>query len=309
MKQLRNNLLLILSLICGGITFAADKLPAPKASSEPIDSIVAVVNTRVITQNELDHAVKITTSELKQRGIALPDQNTLEQKTLQSLIDKNLQLIIAEQNHISIDQKKVDEAIAQIAKRNQMTVTELKQKLQQDGISFAEFTQQTRDQMTLMTLQRQALAGKVRLTTQEVAAFKTKLEKENETTRYHVVDYLLVDADQEKAQQLMKDLENKKDVSQMPGVEVQQLGWRELDSIPDAFATHVVNMRDNSVAGPIVTSNGYHVIKLLGTRQESHPVSDNEAKQRLYGRKFQQALKDWLQELRTSAYIKTYLSS
>lgn len=304
MKKLFYTLCVLLPL--SGIA-ANEQLPAPKSSVEPINRIVAVVNTTIITQSELDRSIQATLFQFQRQGIPLPSTKILQKKTLDMLIDQKLQLMVAEQNHITTSENQVNEAINEIAKRNKMTIEELKQKLRADGITFDEFKQQTQEQLTVMRLEQQALAGKIDLSTAKVNAFKEKLDQENQTTSYHVVDYLIPEDNKEKALQLEKMLQKDGQASNLKGVEVQQLGWRNLDEIPDAFATRVVNMRDNEVSEPILTGNGYHVIQLLGTRKTDDNVSSEQARQLLYAKQFQKALKEWLQALRSNAYIKIYI--
>lgn len=304
MKKLFYTLCVLLPL--SGIA-ASEQLPAPKSSVEPINRIVAVVNTTIITQSELDRSMQATLFQFQRQGIPLPSTKILQKKTLDMLIDQKLQLMIAEQNHVTTSKSQVNEAIKQIAERNHATVEELKQKLHSDGITFDEFKQQTQEQLTVMRLEQQVLAGKIDLSTAKVNAFKAKLDQENQTTSYHVVDYLIPEDDKEKALQLEKMLHKGGQVADLKGVEVQQLGWRNLDEIPDVFATRVVNMQDNEVSEPILTGNGYHVIQLLGTRKTNDNVSAQQARQLLYAKQFQRALKEWLQTLRNNAYIKIYI--
>lgn len=306
---MKKKICLIFILIFTAMSGFAESLPAPATSLEPINRVVAVVNTSIITQSELDRAINATIAQFQQRGVPLPDKASMEKKTLDVLIDQKLQLSLAEQNHITTSDEAVDKAIAEIAKRNHATVAELKKKLAQDGISFEEFKEQTRDQMTIMTLDRQALGSKINISNADVDAFKKKLDQENKITRYHVVDYVIPDADKAKALKLMQALKQGNQSPDLSDAEAHQLGWRTLDEIPDAFASHLVNLEDNGVAGPILTGNGYHVIQLLGTRQTSSEITLNQARNLLYQKQFQQALSEWLQELRANAYIKIYLKS
>ncbi len=298
---------LTLSFCFGGAAAFGEELPMPKSSAEPINRIVAVVNTNIITRNELDRAIQATIAQFQRRGIPLPNKELMQKKALDMLIDQTLQLSIAEQNHITTSEAQVDKAIEGIAKRNHTSLSEMKQQLKKEHITFDDFKEETRRQMTVMAVERQALASKINITPEEVNDFQKKLEKENQTTSYHLIDYLMTDSDKAKATALMHALKNNKQSPDLSGVDVNQMGWRNLDEIPDAFASHVVNLADNDVAGPILTGNGYHVIKLLGTRSETTPITTNQAKELLYQKKFQKALSKWLQELRASAYIKIYL--
>lgn len=297
---------LLLTMCCTGF---AEKtpLPDPKPSLQPINQIVAVVNKTIIDQSELDRAIQATKQQFQMRGIPLPKQAVMQEKTLNSLIDEKLQLEVARQNHIDATDEQVAKAIKSIAKRNHFTLEQLKEQLAPEGITYDEFQEQIRDQITVSHLQQQALAGKIDITPEEISTFQKKLEQKNQTTRYNVIDYLL--SDKEKANTFVKAMRDNPKTANTDGVESNPLGWRNLDDIPDVFATRVVAMKNNSIAGPIATGNGYHVIRLVDTKKETDPVSEQQAREILYQEKFQEQLHAWLKTLRDSAYIKNYLVS
>jgi len=62
------------------------------------------------------------------------------------------------------------------------------------------------------------------------------------------------------------------------------------------------------VAGPLRAANGFHVLKLLGTKSDSKAITTAEAKQIIFRRKFEEEMQSWIQQIRDGAYIKTMLS-
>jgi peptidyl-prolyl cis-trans isomerase SurA len=66
-------------------------------------------------------------------------------------------------------------------------------------------------------------------------------------------------------------------------------------------------MKSNDIIGPILTPNGYHIVRLAGLR-ETHNTATPEAlhkqvEQLIYQRKFEEDLQSWLTRLRSEAFI------
>jgi peptidyl-prolyl cis-trans isomerase SurA len=84
------------------------------------------------------------------------------------------------------------------------------------------------------------------------------------------------------------------------------LGWRKLPEIPSAFAEQVAHMQAKEVAGPIQTSNGFHIIRLAAVRalasKEGAP-SRKQIENLLLQQKFEQAIQNWVSKLRSQAFI------
>lgn len=84
------------------------------------------------------------------------------------------------------------------------------------------------------------------------------------------------------------------------------LDWVSEEDMIGPFEAVMKNTAVGDYSAPFKTQFGWHILELEGKRQ--HDVSDqyrrNMARQALYQRLAPQAKEDWLQELRTSAYIQ-----
>lgn len=314
MKYLRLiPLILLLSTI--NLSLAKQNLPAPQQTpAVPINRIVAVVNETVVTQLDLNNAMRAAREQFQQRGVKIPNNKEFRDKILEGLIYQKLQLQLAEQNKITATEKQVDETIANIAKQNHISVEELKSKLKQQNINYADFRKQLKEQIIITNLQQQAVSGKVTLTQHQVEAFKQSYSKENAVEQYNVIDYLVAFPENPNNQQRQEALRTAEKVFKAvkSGGKIDDqatendLGWRSIDNIPDAFANYIVHLPDGGVAGPILAGNGYHIIKLVATKRDTNAITDEQARQLLYQKKYQKALEKWLQNLKSSAYIKIY---
>ena len=81
-----------------------------------LDRIVAVVNNEVITRGALDERVRFVTLQLKQQGTPLPTREDLERQTLERMITGRVQLQVAKETGLRVDDVELDRAIQRIAK-------------------------------------------------------------------------------------------------------------------------------------------------------------------------------------------------
>ncbi|MGC7405033.1 peptidylprolyl isomerase [Pandoraea pneumonica] len=83
------------------------------------------------------------------------------------------------------------------------------------------------------------------------------------------------------------------------------LGWISPGETVPAFERAMSELKDGQISDPVRSEYGYHLIQVLGHR-ESQVSGDQErnlAMQELRGRKAEQQYRDWLQQLRDSAYV------
>ena len=118
--------------------------PGPEAAGSALDAIVAVVDDDVITRRELDAATARIEAQLRQRKAPIPPRPVLEKQVLDQLILSQLQFRAAERNGITVDDATLNAAIETLAQRNNMNLTQLRQTVEKEGVSFAQFRDDVR---------------------------------------------------------------------------------------------------------------------------------------------------------------------
>jgi peptidyl-prolyl cis-trans isomerase SurA len=98
--------------------------------------------------------------------------------------------------------------------------------------------------------------------------------------------------------------------SQDPGSKTKggDLGWVEPGMLDPTFEAQMNRLKPNEVSQPFQTPFGWHIVQVLErkTVQDDKAYLKEQAGQLVYQRKMQEALKNWLQGLRSAAYIKIY---
>jgi peptidyl-prolyl cis-trans isomerase SurA len=256
------------------------------ADEQALDAVVAVVNSEVITQSQLDKQVAVAKQQIFAANAAMPSATQLRQQALDQLINTRLQLQIAKKANMTVSDDQVDQAIAQIAARNGMTVSLLQQRITQQNMSFADYRNEIKTEMLISQVEQSQVAPQVSITDQEIKDALDKLKTQpqamlNQQTspnaQYHVVDIVMPLSDkpspaeikkaQHYAAKLLSQLQQNK-ISQQSlthdsSIQINDLGWRPLAQVPDLFINTVQNLSPGKYSALLRAPNGFHIIKLV----------------------------------------------
>lgn len=264
-----------------------------------LDKVVAIVNNGVITASELDAQVELSKKQIAAQNMQMPEDSVLRKKVLQHLIDVDLQMQMAKQHGINIDNTELNEAIERIATGNHLTLTQLREEITKQGITWEEYRQNIRKEMTLTRLQQKAVGHEVQVKNEQVEEYlKTAPNTVNPATTYHLQNIVIplseeptseqVTKAKEKAYNLLTKLKKGADFSRMAieessgelALEGGDLGERHLPELPEIFAKEVVNMKVGQVSSPLRTGNGFQLIKLvaIGGVPQQHMITQTHVR-------------------------------
>lgn len=137
-------------------------------SAETLNRVVAVVNDDVITQSELNSEIRNVSLQMRASGANISQDAEFKKKVLNHLIDKKLQMQVAKQAHITISDKELHTVIGRIAAQNQMTTSQLLDRIKIEGMNVNAYKENLREQLLLQKVQQQEIASKVTITPDEV---------------------------------------------------------------------------------------------------------------------------------------------
>ena len=146
----------------------------PAAGAEELNAIVAVVNDDVIVNSELQREINKVLPELKSRGTPIPSAKVLNKQVLERLISQSLQSQRAAQLGIKVDDAMLTQTMTGIASRNGLTLDELRATLENGGMRFEDFREDTRSQMIDAQLQKQEVLNTIAVTEPEIDRFLAK---------------------------------------------------------------------------------------------------------------------------------------
>ena len=277
-----NRLLLILALCLG---FAAPDADAQlDSASAQLDIIAAVVDDDVITGRELGSALGVLRAQIEQSGNPLPPQDVLVSQVLERLILRKLQLRAAERMGVVVDDQTINAAMADIARQNKLSLSDLRQALERDGISFAEFREGIRQQLLTARLRQRAVDSRIQVSEQEVDNWLVSARATQQGREYRLAQILIglpegaspaqIQASREQAEQVLQQLRQGADFRSLAtsasdgrqALEGGDLGWRTVDRIPVLFVDEVLKLKAGEVSNLIRSPAGFHIIKLSDVR-------------------------------------------
>lgn len=265
------------------ILFSTVFSPRPLYAIETLDRIVAVVNNSVITQQQLNEQIELSRRQSLAENKPIPDAATFRKQVLNKMIDNQLQLQLAANAGLKIDEAALDKTIMGIAQRNNFTLDQLRQQLQQQNIPYAKYRQQIREQLIISKLQQDEVASKIIVTDQETKDMLLHMPVSQKAT-YRVEDLLVPFPNHPSAADIshIKNLALSLLQQTKQGISFQELiadanksntplaggdlGWRPLNDLPDIFQASVKKLKPGEVTGPIQADNGFHLIRLLEIR-------------------------------------------
>ncbi|RMF88358.1 MAG: hypothetical protein D6736_10710 [Nitrospinota bacterium] len=294
-----------------------------------IDRILAKVNDEIITLSQVQEEgypllarlqAEFSGKELEAR------RQQIEEKMLQQLIDRVLQLQQARKLGLSVSEAEVDAALQDILRRNNLTEEELKSILQEEDIDFLDYRQRIEEQLLLAQLLNREVRSKVHVDEEEVEEYyRTHLDQFGSPTRFRIRHILFlvppqasngeVEATRKKAIAVLQRIQAGEDFSQLARQYSQDpsaanggdLGYLKKGEMLPAFEQALAHMRVGEVRGPIRTPYGFHLIRLEEKQGgEEHPPDAvrREIEKILINQKMQKRYQKWMEELRSEAYIE-----
>jgi peptidyl-prolyl cis-trans isomerase SurA len=295
MKNLIVALALAAAVLAPQRTVVAQSLPG-----EPLDRIVAVVDDDVVLQSELDRQISRVVSQYAQSPQQLPPRDVLEHQVLERLILQKLQITRADSNGVKVSDAEVDQALTGLAAQNKLDLSQLRQAIQAQGMDYEQFRRNVRDELIVSRLRQRVVQSRVQVSDAEVDT----LLKNGALHRGQLhLGYILialpdgatpdqVEAGKKKADETKQQIEGGMDFaaaairySDAPNaLEGGDLGWRNADELPPAFADAADHMSEGQVSPAIRGPNGFHIIKLLGKRDDAGTqlVTEYEARHILF---------------------------
>lgn len=250
-----------------------------------LDGVAAVVNEGVVLKSELDLQTAAISKRAADQGMRLPPPSVLQEQVLESLILKRIQLQRAERIGIQISDQMLNTAIASVAEQNGAKFEDMPQILEADGISYAIYRREMREQLLLDQLRRIDVVGRISVAPREIEHCLADLEDNVvENSEYDLSHIFISVADsrtaddyaeaETEAKYVYKQLQEGADFAEMAvrysdrenALSGGSLGWRKGDQLPTIYADVVGSMKAGDFSEPIRAVSGYHIVKVNEVR-------------------------------------------
>ena len=261
------------------------------AGQRQADFIVAVVNSEPITNNEVRAKLLRTEQQIAQQGAPMPPRNELVRQVLERLIVDKVQLQLARETGIRVDDNAVEAAVQTVARQNQITVEELRRRLKADGIAYSQFQANVRDELLVTRLRQREVESRVTVREQDIDQFLRDQAGSTELSSLalNLAQILVavpekatpeqVAALRTKAQTVMERARAGGDFVALSNEFSDsptrssggQMGLREADRYPPLFVEATKSLPTGGLAGPVRSDAGFHILKVIEKRQAGMP--------------------------------------
>lgn len=260
----------------------------PQAPTQLMNKVVAYVNKRIITQNELNNQIIQTNKNLQQQGIKNSDQKDLRSKVLDQMILQQIQLDLASRGGIKTTDAEINQAVTNVAKSQNLTDSQFQAKLATQGISMTQFRQQLADQITTEKLRQREVDGRIFVNDDEVTRVINSEMYKNRVD-YHLSNIMIgipeqatqdvVAQKQALANQVYEQLQQGQPFEKMAlkystapnAIQGGELGWKSNTSLPPQIIDQIKNLPIGGVSQVIKFPIGFLIFKVTGVKQHGTP--------------------------------------
>ncbi|WP_245184794.1 peptidylprolyl isomerase [Halomonas salinarum] len=309
------------------LPLAAASQPASAQQVKPLDHIVAVVNEGAIMHSELENRVARARDQLEKRGVTPPSDAALEQQVLDRMIVEEVQLQMANDANLSVDDTELNRTVRGIAESNGMSLEQFADTLEADGLSLAAVREDVRRELLMRQLQQRRVASRVTVSEREVDRYLEQ-QSANGDVRYRLSHIMValpqspsqaqIDEARGEIERLRRRLDEGADFASLAAAESDggqalnggDLGWRSSAELPSIFTQAVPSLEEGEVSDPIRSPSGFHLVKVADREggQGRNLTQRDQVRQTLFQRKANDEMEVWLQEIRAGAYIDNRLS-
>ena len=256
-----------------------------EAKIELLDRVVAVVDSGVVMESQLNQRVQDIIGRLRSDGVELPPKEVLEEQVLERLIIEEIQLQIGDQAGVKISDAELNRALSMIASENSMNLEQFKESLDANNDSYVKLRDQVRKELIIQRVQRGKVGANIEISEQEIENFLNSEEGRSKLAeQYNVQQILLslsssapeneVNLVKEKGADLIERYKEGESFEKLAAtyssdqnaLEGGSLGWRKSSELPSLFSNVVVKMKVGEISELIRSGAGFHIIRLSEKR-------------------------------------------
>ena len=260
------------------------------AAPQVVDKVAAVVNNGVVLESDVDglmQSVKLNAAQARQQ---LPDDATLRHQIMDQII-----LQMGQKMGVKISDEQLDQAIANIAKQNNMTLDQMRSRLAYDGLNYNTYRNQIRKEMIISEVRNNEVRRRITILPQEVESLAQQVGNQNDASTELNLSHILiplpenptsdqVNEAESQARAIVDQPRNGADFGKLAiahsadqqALNGGQMGWGRIQELPGIFAQALSTAKKGDIVGPIRSGVGFHILKVNDLRGESKNISVTE---------------------------------
>jgi peptidyl-prolyl cis-trans isomerase SurA len=245
-----------------------------------LDRVVAIVEKGVITEVELQEAIKAALAFSKKESTPEGEyEDLVRADVLDKLIYKSLIEQYAAQSGYNVDQKKIDAFLKNISEKNNTTIEGLQKIIEGDGLKFNKFIDNIRYELLLKQIKNKEISSQINISNFEIDSQLRKNSVLNPDI-YNVSHILIqnlsgaseseIEANYQKSMEVYKILLTKKSFEEVAkkysndstAKSGGNIGWKKEQDLPELFNTQIAKISVGEITKPFKSPNGFHILKI-----------------------------------------------
>jgi peptidyl-prolyl cis-trans isomerase SurA len=296
---------------------------------ETVERIVAVVNDEIITSTDVDkYAARLKTGGLAD-DLLIPDDATKQAllkdraKLLDTMINAKVIDSEVKKQNLSVPIERVEQEIRKVAKNNNVSRDELKQALLERGIPFSDYQDFIKTGLERQSLVEKAIASRIKISEDDVmSAWVARHGASDSQAFEYTLAHIYFDqskggvrAARQRADEALAKLKSgapwdreAADASEDPAYEQGGLlGVFKTGELKKDLEAAIQKLQPGEYTNVIPATGGFEIVKVLKKKLIPDPRTEKEReriRQELYEQAFKKQLHDWLEQLRSDAFVR-----
>jgi len=274
---------LLTTVLFSCLLLSSTQAQTRRAQPVEVDRIVAVVNDEAITAFELRARLAMVERQLRAQKVQLPPRDVLERQLLERMITDRVQLQYAKETGLRISDIELDAAMRRIAEGNRLSLQDFRATLERDGIAWAKFREEVRDEITLSRLREREVESRILVSDGEIDNYLANPDQGGsaanvEVQTAHIVIRVPEQASPDqlmrigaRAQAALDQIRRGESFAKVAasysdapdGLTGGAMGARPLDRLPSLYADVVKNMKPGEVSDILRSPAGFHIVMLI----------------------------------------------
>ncbi len=298
--------------------------------AELVDRIVAVVNSDIISLQELNRITKPYVERIKKIRYSIEKEKRMlfkvRRKILNQLIDEKLTDQELKKHNITVSTREIDGTIERVKEMALITDEELRTELASQGLTMEEYRVQTKEQLLRRKLINREVRSKIVITQEDVKAYyDSHMDAYAGEKKYHLRNIImtvsLLASDTEKQtvftrmENVLEKLEQGEDFTKLAKLYSQSsmaseggdLGFFRIDEISPLLKPEIEELKAGEFTSVIDTEMGYQIFfveEVVEKPGKSLEDATPDITEKLYTEIVDQKYQAWLENLRTRSHIK-----
>jgi peptidyl-prolyl cis-trans isomerase SurA len=263
---------LVICMLLPTLSFAATKW---------LDKVIALVESDVILDSEFKRRLVTIKKQLAKNGTELPPEDAINKQVLERLVMDQIQLQKAANAGVRISDADLNSALNRIAESNNTTLSSMKAQIESEGLNFALFREDIRQEMIIARYRQGAVSRTVFVSEQEVDDVLALMNERGASSINYRLRHLMVaiaesagpdeiDSANAKVASIVERYKAGEVFSSLVVAESDgsdainggDLGWKTIEQLPTLFSKSVATLEKGQLTAPLRSANGLHLLML-----------------------------------------------